>query len=165
MAGRTSAPSSSPSLFSRTLAAWLESPLGFLSGRVVLIRYTGRVSGLPRQLPVGCELFENGFVIRVGRPENKRWWRNFREPWPLEMVRKGRYIRGSAVVVRGSTGMGQRLAAEYFAKHSGAARRAGLPRMHKGELPTPEALQAAAAPLVFVVVSADAAPRHQRHRR
>ena len=86
-------------------------------------------------------------------PERKTWWRNFRSPWPVELVRKGRRIGGSAVVVSGDTGNGQRLAADYFTRHHGAARRAGLPRMHKGEGPTPEALQAAAASMVFVVVT------------
>ena len=87
------------SRFNRFLVRWLTSPLGGLSGRVVLVRYTGRVSGLPRRLPVNCEPFESGFLIRVGKPEQKRWWRNFRSPWPMELVRKGRRISGSAVVV------------------------------------------------------------------
>jgi hypothetical protein len=143
------------SRFNRFLVRWLTSPLGGLSGRVVLVRYTGRVSGLPRRLPVNCEPFESGFLIRVGKPEQKRWWRNFRSPWPMELVRKGRRISGSAVVVSGETGSGQRIAADYFARHHGAARRAGLPKMHKGEVPTPEALQAAAAQLVFVIVTPD----------
>ncbi len=141
------------SRFNRFMARWLASPFGVLSGRVVLVRYTGRTSGLRRQLPVNCEPFENGYLIRVGRPEQKRWWRNFSTPWPVELVRKGRRIRGSAVAVPGTTGSGQRIAAGYFATHHGAAKRAGLPKMHKGELPTPEALQAAAATLTFVVVT------------
>jgi hypothetical protein len=141
------------SRFNRFMARWLASPFGVMSGRVVLVRYTGRTSGLPRQLPVNAEPFEAGYLIRVGRPEQKNWWRNFTSPWPVELVRKGRRIRGSAVAVPGTTGSGQRVAADYFAAHHGAAKRAGLPRMHRGELPTPEALQAAAATLVFVVVT------------
>jgi hypothetical protein len=144
---------SRPSRFNRFMARWLASPLGFLSGRAVLVRYTGRVSGLPRQLPVNCEPFEGGYLIRVGRPEQKTWWRNFTSPWPIELVRRGRPIRGTAVAVSGTTGSGQRIAADYFATHHGAAKRAGLPKMHKGELPTPEALQAAASTLTFVVVT------------
>jgi hypothetical protein len=155
-----STPSAAPastrqSRFNRFIARWLSSPCGVLSGRAVLVRYVGRVSGQQRQLPVNSQKFDNGFLIRVGRPESKKWWRNFRSPWPIEIVRKGRRIRGSAVVVLGSTGRGQRLAADYFSAHHGAARRAGLPRMHKGELPTPEALQTAAAQLVFVLVTPD----------
>jgi hypothetical protein len=76
-------------------------------------------------------------------------------PWPIELVRGPRVLRGSAVVVPGSTGRGQRIAADYFARHPGVARKLGLPRMRDWERPAPEALQAAAANLVFVVVTRD----------
>jgi hypothetical protein len=159
MSANIATPTPSPgtqSRFNRFMAAWLTSPLGGLPGGVVLVRYVGRVSGKPHQLPVGSESYEGGFLIRVGRPEEKRWWRNFRSPWPIELVRGRRVVRGSAVVVAGTTGSGQRIAADYFASHHGAAKRAGLPRLNKGETPTPEALQAAAASLVFIVVTPDA---------
>ena len=135
------------------MVRWLASPFGVLSGKVVLVRYAGRVSGLPRQLPVNCERWDGGYLVRVGLPEQKTWWRNFRSPWPMELIRKGRRIPGSAVAIPGTTGIGQRMAADYFVRHHGAARRAGLPRTHKGEVPTPEALQAAAAQLVFVLIT------------
>jgi hypothetical protein len=141
------------SRFNRFLAAWLASPFGGLAGRVVLVRYTGRVSGLPRRLPVNAEPYGGGYLIRVGKPEQKTWWRNFRSPWPMELVRKGRRIEGSAVVVSGDNAEGQRIATDYFAHHHGAARRAGLPKMNKGEVPTPEALRAAAAQLVFILMT------------
>jgi hypothetical protein len=141
------------SRFNRFLARWLASPFGVLSGRVALVRYVGRVSGLSRQLPVNCDRFENGYVIRVGHAAQKTWWRNFRSPWPVVIVRKGRRIHCSAVVVSGTTRDGQRMAADYFTGHQAAARRAGLPRMHDGEQPSPAALQAAAAAMVFVVVT------------
>ena len=142
-----------PSGFNRFMIRWLESPFGALSGRVVLVSYVGRASGLPRRLPVNCEPFQDGYLIRVGKPETKTWWSNFRSPWPIELRRRGRTIRGTGVVVLGETGSGQRIAADYFARHHGAARRAGLPVMHKGDLPTAEALQKAAAGMVFIVVT------------
>jgi hypothetical protein len=141
------------SRFNRFMTRWLASPLGFLSGRVVLVRYTGRLSGLQRQLPVNAARYDDGYLIRVGYPERKRSWRNFIEPRPIELVRAGRVVTGIAVAVAGTTGLGQRIAADYFTVHHGQAKRAGLPRMHKSELPSPEALQAAASPLVFVVVT------------
>jgi len=67
-------------------------------------------------------------------------------PWPARDLRHGR---------RGARYRGQRIAADYFTAHHGAAKRAGLPRLHKGEAATPEQLQAAAATLVFVVVTPD----------
>jgi hypothetical protein len=146
-------PARPQSRFNRFFARWLASPFGFLSGNAVLVRYTGRISGLRRQLPVNLFRYEDGYLIRVGKPQDKRWWRNFRSPWPVQLIRGPRRIRGSAVVVPGTTGRGQSIAAAYFATRRGAARRAGLPRLHRGEQPTPEALQAAAAGLVFVVVT------------
>jgi len=142
-----------PSRFGRFMGRFLKSPFGGMSGRVMLVTYQGRVSGLTRELPVNCEPYEDGYLIRVGLPESKTWWRNFRSPWPIRLIRGRRAIDGTAVAVLGSTGRGQHIAADYFAAHHGAARRAGLPGLHKGEVPTPEALQAAAATMVFIVVT------------
>jgi hypothetical protein len=141
------------SRFNRFMANWLASPLGSVSGRMILLRYVGRVSGLPRQLPVNFDEYEGSYLIGVGRPERKKWWRNFTEPRPIELVRGRRVVSGSAVAVPGTTGRGQRIAADYFAAHHGAAKRAGLPKMRKGEVPTPEALQEAASKMVFVIVT------------
>jgi hypothetical protein len=149
----TSAAGPHQSRLNRFLIRWLASPLGVLSGKVVLLRYTGRVTGLPRQLPVNCWRFENRFLIGVGRFERKTWWRNFTSPWPVEVIRHGRRIHGSAVAVAGATDEGRRIAADYFARHHGAARRAGLPKLPKGERPSPEALRAAAATITFVLIT------------
>jgi hypothetical protein len=102
-------------------------------------------------LPVNGEPIEGGYLIRVGRPEDKTWWRNFRSPWPIELV-KGRVLSGTGEVVLGETSEGQRLASHYFSTHPGAGRRAGLPRTRKGAAPDPALLHTAAAKLVFVVV-------------
>jgi hypothetical protein len=160
MTTRTTTPGTGAgqSRFNRFMARWLASPFGALSGRVVLVRYAGRTSGLPRQLPVNCGSYERGYLIRVGLPEQKRWWRNFTEPWPIELVRGRRVITGSAVAVPGTTGPGQRIAADYFATRRSAAKRAGLPRLPKGERPSPEAVQAAAAKMVFVLVTPNRSP-------
>jgi hypothetical protein len=143
------------SVFNRFMTRWLASPFGVLSGRTALIRYVGRVSGEPRQLPVNCSKYEDGYLIRVGKADQKNWWRNFTSPWAIEVVRGPRIVRGSAVTVPGTSGRGQRMAADYFAAHHGAAKRAGLPRLPKGERHTPEALQAAAATMLFVVITPD----------
>jgi hypothetical protein len=139
--------------FDRFMARFLTSPFGSLASGLVLVRYVGRTSGLKRQLPVGCSVCDEGYVIVVGRPEQKTWWRNFLEPQPIQLVRGRSTVAGTGVVVLGSTGRGQRLAADWFAAHRGAARRAGLPGVANGEAATPEALQAAAAPMVFVFVT------------
>ncbi len=141
------------SRFNRFFVRWLASPIGFLSGRAMLVRYNGRVSGRQIRLPVNVARLEGEYLISVGHAERKIWWRNFISPWPIELVRGRRVIRGTAVVVPGSTGRGQEMASEFFATHHGAARRAGLPRFWKGEAVTPEQLTAAAATKTFVVVT------------
>ncbi len=136
----------------RYLAVWLSSPLGFLSGNTVLVRYTGRSTGLRRQLPVNLFRIGREYAISVGRFESKTWWRNFTTPRPIELVR-GRRIRATGVAVAGTTDRGREIAAEYFATHRGAAVRAGLPRLRKGERAAPEQLEAAAAKMMFIVLT------------
>jgi hypothetical protein len=141
--------------FNRFFARWLASPLGGLSGGAVLVRYKGRVSGAQRQLPVYLRPIEGGYLIRVGGAEQKKWWRNFRSPWPIEIVRGGRTIEGTGLAVSGDTERGRQIAADFFAEHRSAARRAGLPKVAKGERHAAADVAAAAAGLVFVVVSPD----------
>jgi hypothetical protein len=143
------------SRFNRLVVWWLSSPLGFLSGRARLVRYSGRTSGRRYSLPVNPMPYDCGYLIRVGHAETKTWWRNFTAPWPIEVVHGRRVVRGTAVVVQGSTGRGQQIAAEWFLVHHGMAKRAGLPRIWKGEPATPEQLQSAAAELTFILVTPD----------
>ena len=147
------APRRPMSRFNRFFVHWLASPLGFLSGRAMLVRYQGRISGRQFRLPVNVSRYEDDYLISVGHFEAKTWWHNFTSPWPIELVRGPKTIRGSANVVLGSTGAGQRIAQDYFGRHHGAAKRAGLPRFWKGEPVTPEQLAAAAATKVFVLVT------------
>jgi deazaflavin-dependent oxidoreductase (nitroreductase family) len=48
-----------------------------LSGSVLLLAYTGRRSGVHRELPVMYAELGDRFVVIVGQPDTKTWWRNF----------------------------------------------------------------------------------------
>ena len=48
-----------------------------LSGSVLLLAYTGRRSGLQRELPAMFAVLDDRYVVVAGRPETKTWWRNF----------------------------------------------------------------------------------------
>lgn len=48
-----------------------------LSGSVLLLAYTGRRSGLRRELPAMFAVLDDGYVVVAGQPEAKTWWRNF----------------------------------------------------------------------------------------
>jgi len=134
------------------LASLLRSRLhGLASGTNLLISYRGRRTGLVRELPVRYAATGHGYVVRVGRPEAKRWWRNFTEPWPLTVVVAGRPIAAAGHVVSGESDEGTDLAAAFFARYRGSAQHQGL-RIRKGETAGREDVRRAAAGLLFLVV-------------
>jgi deazaflavin-dependent oxidoreductase (nitroreductase family) len=44
---------------------------------VLLLEYTGRRSGVRRELPAMYAVLGGRYVVAVGQPETKTWWRNF----------------------------------------------------------------------------------------
>ena len=64
-----------------------------LSGHLALLTVTGRRSGRSYTFPVGYHRDGDRVTIGVDWPERKRWWRNLREPAPVEIwvagVRQG----------------------------------------------------------------------------
>jgi F420H(2)-dependent quinone reductase len=48
-----------------------------LSGSVLLLAYTGRRSGVRRELPAMYAGLGDRFVVVPGQPATKTWWRNF----------------------------------------------------------------------------------------
>jgi hypothetical protein len=65
----------------RLVRAMLRSPLHpLLSGRLVLLRITGRRTGRSYEIPVIYTQAGDELAVQVALPERKRWWRNFEEP-------------------------------------------------------------------------------------
>jgi len=87
-------PSSQPLAFRRTAAqrlmfhapnpvvrALLRSPAHrLLSGKLLLLTYTGRRSGAQHTIPVQYVRDGEALLVTVGWPERKLWWRSLREP-------------------------------------------------------------------------------------
>jgi hypothetical protein len=48
-----------------------------LSESVLLLAYTGRRSGVRRELPAMFAVLHDRYVVVAGQPETKTWWRNF----------------------------------------------------------------------------------------
>jgi hypothetical protein len=73
--------------------AWLlRSPLRVLADRgLLLVTVTGRRSGRRYTLPVGYLRDGDCLVVLVSKASRKQWWRNFREPAPVEV-----WLRGEA---------------------------------------------------------------------
>lgn len=124
---------------------------GLASGSNLLLVYRGRRTGLRHELPVRYATTGQGYVVRVGRPEAKRWWRNFSDPWPLTVVVRGRSVDATGHVVAGETDEGTELATAFFARYRGSARHQGL-RVPKGEQASREDVRHAATGLLFLAV-------------
>ena len=124
---------------------------GLASSSNLLIAYRGRRTGLRHELPVRYAATELGYVVRIGRPEAKRWWRNFSEPWPLTVVVQGRSIDATGHVVPGESDEGTELATAFFERFRGSARHQGL-RLRQGQVASPEDVRRAATGLLFLAV-------------
>lgn len=131
---------------------------GLASSSNLLIAYRGRRTGLRYELPVRYAATERGYVVLVGRPEAKRWWRNFRQPWPLTVIVRGQSIRATGHIVEGTEVEALPLAAAYFSRFRGSAKRQGL-SLRRGEQPSPDDLRRAAAGLLFLDVVPNQAAR------
>jgi deazaflavin-dependent oxidoreductase (nitroreductase family) len=81
--------------------AWiLRSPLRFLlDSTLMLVTVTGRKSGRQFTIPVGYQRDGDRIVVLVSRRRTKLWWRNYREPGPIEVHTRGESRRGTARVV------------------------------------------------------------------
>src|SRR4051794_12946627 len=64
----------------------LRSPRGGRLGRrLALVEYVGRRTGSRHRLVTQYSLDGESVRIAVGRPEQKTWWRNFRQPQELQL--------------------------------------------------------------------------------
>lgn len=63
------------------------------------LRYTGRISGHRYALPVQCAAWGDRLVVYPGHPERKVWWRNLRQPTPIEVGWLGAVRPGVARVL------------------------------------------------------------------
>lgn len=81
------------SLANAAVAVLLKSPLhSLLSGKLQLIRYHGRRSGIRRSTPTQyVELDGGAIVVLVGNPPDKQWWKNFVDPYPLDLLVRGEW--------------------------------------------------------------------------
>ena len=78
----------------------MNSPLNWLlSSRLMLIRFEGRKSGKEFVTPVGYYRLGEFLVILLTETCNRQWWRNYRQPWPMDVKYKGRWRSGEAVWV------------------------------------------------------------------
>jgi hypothetical protein len=75
----------------------LRGPLGRRWGRrLAVLRYRGRRTGTTYELVVQYVRDGDRVWIMPGLAERKRWWRNMREPLPVELWLAGQHVQGAA---------------------------------------------------------------------
>ena len=75
---------------------------GALSGRLVLVAYSGRRSGRRFRIPLRYAPTADGAVVAVAlRPEGKEWWRAFAPAGPATLT-----LRGADVTAHGQVSAG-----------------------------------------------------------
>lgn len=80
----------------------LRSPLHrLLSSGLMLVTVTGRRSGRRYTIPVGYQRDGAVLTVLVSHAPRKQWWRNYRDPAPIEVHLRGRTRTGRARVVPG----------------------------------------------------------------
>jgi hypothetical protein len=78
----------------------LRSPLhALLDPGLMLITVTGRRTGKRYTIPVGYVRSGDHLHVLVSKARRKRWWRNYRELRPIELLLAGKELRGRACVV------------------------------------------------------------------
>jgi hypothetical protein len=89
-----------PAYVNRVVLAMLRSPLHrLLDPGMCELRYRGRRSGRSVSLPVMYAAGDNRTVVLVGDAPDKRWWRNFTTPAPVDVRRAGRTCHGTGRIV------------------------------------------------------------------
>ncbi len=69
------------------------------SKRLMILSWEGRLSGRRYSIPVGYQLDDDSVIVLISRPDSKTWWRNFRSPWPAELVIRGKTSSTTGVVI------------------------------------------------------------------
>ncbi|HEY9036817.1 MAG TPA: nitroreductase/quinone reductase family protein [Pseudomonadales bacterium] len=81
-----------------TVTALLRSPLrGILARHVLVIRFTGRKSGRTLSTPVRYVREGDRLMCLTGH--EMRWWHNFKQPAPVQLLLNGRWQAATAQAV------------------------------------------------------------------
>jgi hypothetical protein len=66
---------------------------------LMVLSWVGRRSGDSFSIPVGYQQQGDEVVVLLSKPHDKTWWKNFREPWPAELLIAGTTQPVEGVVV------------------------------------------------------------------
>ena len=145
-------------LFTRLnpLVAWvLRSPLHPLLDRgLLMLRVTGRRTGRQYWIPVGYQHDGRTITVLVSKAPRKRWWRNYRDPGPVDVLLRGRTLHGRAHVVPTESSTFQEAVERTLRRVPGLGRQFGIRYARRAGL-TPEQCRTVAANAVVVSIDLD----------
>jgi hypothetical protein len=82
----------------------LRTPVGRRLGRgLMVVRYTGTVTGRAHELVVQYGRDGNSLWVLVGQADRKTWWHNLRQPADVDLWVAGKHVSARAVVISGTT--------------------------------------------------------------
>lgn len=143
------------------VAAVLRSPLHpLLSFGLMLISFEGRKTGRRYTFPVGYQRSGNTVTVLASRARRKNWWRNFREPGPVDLLVRGDWLTGTGQALAGDSPEFRAAVETTFARLPRLAGQFGI-RYRRGQRVTPEQWEVVAreGAIVRIELASASAPR------
>lgn len=63
---------------------------GLASRALLVVSWSGKKSGKRFSIPTGYQRDGEDVVVLLSKPGVKTWWKNFRSPWPADLLIAGR---------------------------------------------------------------------------
>lgn len=146
------------------VGAILRSPLHpVLSFGLMLISFEGRKTGRRYTFPVGYQRSGDTVTVLASRARRKNWWRNFREPGPVDVLVRGAWLTGTGRTLASDSPEFRDAVATTFARLPRLAGQFGI-QVRRGEPLGDEAWQVVAreGAVVAIELRPDAQPAPRR---
>jgi deazaflavin-dependent oxidoreductase (nitroreductase family) len=131
----------------------LSSPLhSMLSGRLILITYTGKKSGTKHTLPVQYAESHNELIVVAGYHQHKKWWRNLMQESTINVCYRGKWFEASAKAFDGDVEVIAPVLPDYLKRFRASARVRGFTLNSNGNIENPEKLGEEAKKTVMVKI-------------
>ena len=121
-----------------------------LSGRLILITYTGVKSGVKHTLPVQYAKSDGELIVVAGYHQHKKWWRNLRQQSTIKVCYHGTWSEASAKVIEGDVSAIAPLFPAYLRRFPESARIRGLTLDPNGNVKDADKLREAAKKVVMI---------------
>lgn len=129
----------------------LNSPLhSLLSGRLILVTYTGKRSGKKHTLPVQYVESHNELIVFAGYHQHKKWWRNLMQESTISVCYRGKRLEASAKAFDGDVEAIVPVMPDYLRRFPASARVHGLTFDSRGNIEDPEKLGEEAKKVLMV---------------